>query len=125
MATLHSASTLVLALLVVRNRPFAFLAVVILGTEVLKAPVPILADAAVSSVATGAGEYGRCRLWGAVTWGSVSAVSGIILDQLGFSTSMLFFVLGSSTGAGRGPLMLNTTGARSPVSAARARTGES
>jgi MFS_1 like family len=99
MATLHAVSTIVPVIMVFRARPFTFLMGLVLTTEALKSPVPIVADAAVASVAAGPGEYGRCRMWGAVTWGGVSAISGAILEHYGFEVSMACYLLTSSTGA--------------------------
>lgn len=55
---------------------------VLLCTQVLDTPVPVLADAAVVG-AIREGQYGVYRKWGAVGWGTMSPVAGALIDWAG------------------------------------------
>ncbi|GAX86214.1 hypothetical protein CEUSTIGMA_g13627.t1 [Chlamydomonas eustigma] len=54
---------------------------------VLGSPVTIMADTAVTSSCTEEGEYGKYRLWGAIGWGVMSSVAGVLMDQYGIGAA--------------------------------------
>ena len=87
-------STALKASLAVNARPYAWAFVVVLAYNCIGAPVSTLADAVVSAATTDSSQYGRCRLWGAVWWGSLSLLSGAMIEHFGFNAAFaLYFVL--------------------------------
>ena len=79
--------------------PFAWAMFVVLTFSALAAPVPTLADTVVSAATTDKHQYGRCRLWGAVWWGTISLVSGVVLERYGFNAAFLLYFCSSMPGA--------------------------
>eukprot|EP00195_Chlamydomonas_chlamydogama_P009612 CAMPEP_0202895978 /NCGR_PEP_ID=MMETSP1392-20130828/5071_1 /ASSEMBLY_ACC=CAM_ASM_000868 /TAXON_ID=225041 /ORGANISM="Chlamydomonas chlamydogama, Strain SAG 11-48b" /LENGTH=574 /DNA_ID=CAMNT_0049581183 /DNA_START=53 /DNA_END=1777 /DNA_ORIENTATION=- len=75
---------------------YASILAICVMTECFLSPVTIMVDAAVVGKCTQEGEYGRYRLWGAVGWGSLSSVSGALIDRFGimaaFTLNLVFMV---------------------------------
>lgn len=92
-------TTLLTSSLAFKATPFAWAAFVLLAAEAFRGAVPSLADAIVTAATTDDHQYGRCRLWGAIAWGSVSVVSGLLIEDLGFKTMFAIFAATALSGA--------------------------
>jgi hypothetical protein len=95
---LHVASTCLIGSLALKAHPYAWAAGLVLVSELVRSAVPTLADAVVVSATTDRHQYGRCRLWGAVAWGGVGTVSGLVIEALGFHTAYGIYVSMSLAG---------------------------
>jgi hypothetical protein len=104
---LHVASTCLTGSLVLKAHPFAWVAGLMLATELVRSAVPTLADAVVVSATTDRHQYGRCRLWGAVAWGGIGTISGLVIEKLGFSA--VFGIYVSMSLAGTYDFLVNVT----------------
>ena len=91
-------TTLLTASLAFKATPFAWAASVLLTAEAFRGAVPALADAIVTAATTDDHQYGRCRLWGAIAWGSVSVVSGFLIEKFGFTTLFAIFAATALSG---------------------------
>jgi hypothetical protein len=96
---LFATSTLLTSSLALRCTPFAWAFSVILGSQCLSSAVPILADTVVSAATSDPDQYGQCRLWGAVWWGGVSLISGLVVEIFGFKAAFVSYLCSAMPGA--------------------------
>ncbi|KAI3428509.1 hypothetical protein D9Q98_007333 [Chlorella vulgaris] len=76
-----------LSLTVAGRLGFGALLAVVATSEFFAAPVTIIVDAAVMAECAERGDYGRQRLWGAVGWGVMAAVSGTAISHAGITAA--------------------------------------
>lgn len=94
-----AASTILTSSLALRCTPFPWAFSIILASQCLSAAVPILADTVISAATSNPHQYGQCRLWGAVWWGGVSLISGLVVEIFGFKTAFVIYLCSAMPGA--------------------------
>lgn len=88
----HALCAVCRALLVPLSGTLAGVVAVTIASEVLGAPVCVVADAAAVAEA-GALGYGSLRLWGAVGWGGMSLISGTLLHRGGMGAATAAYLV--------------------------------
>jgi PPP family 3-phenylpropionic acid transporter len=84
--------TAVPALALTRADAFAWLALAALAYALFNAPVIPLADnAALELLGDQRADYGRLRVWGAVSYGIVAVAAGLLADRLGIAAAFVAF----------------------------------
>lgn len=72
---------------------FSSLLAITTFAQLLAAPVVVLADAAAVACCKKDTDYGKCRLWGAVSWGGLSTFTGWMVSAYGINSGFAAYTL--------------------------------
>ncbi|KAK9815868.1 hypothetical protein WJX72_010994 [[Myrmecia] bisecta] len=73
-----------------------YLILLVVATEAINSPVGILVDASVMAACEQEGDYGKSRVWGAIGWGSFSALSGVFVTRYGIYAAFVANLIGAA-----------------------------
>jgi PPP family 3-phenylpropionic acid transporter len=86
-----SAALLVVAGFLVATTLYQLIAIVILYALVTAPITPLLDNSVNEQLGAQRQRYGRVRLWGAIGWGIVATIGGIVVDQFGLQASFITY----------------------------------
>eukprot|EP01025_Chloroclados_australasicus_P048769 TRINITY_DN5533_c0_g1_i2.p1 TRINITY_DN5533_c0_g1~~TRINITY_DN5533_c0_g1_i2.p1 ORF type:complete len:609 (+),score=40.38 TRINITY_DN5533_c0_g1_i2:173-1999(+) len=65
----------------------------VLFSDFVQQPVGVIQDSKVVSLCSNSADYGKIRLWGAVSWGTMSILAGYVLQRFNFIGNFLLYCI--------------------------------